>query len=1053
MIRLALAGVLHHARVLVGVVAGVALTTALVVAGLALGDVLRAALEARVAAQLGPVVAVVETPDRRVTEGFADRLGGVPLLAYDAVARGESGSLGVHLLGVDARLQALAADFVPPEPGQVRLGERTAAALGVVEGDTLIVRVERPGALPREAAIMQDEGRIVGLRLTVGPLLGAAWPTSMGWRARPDLPHDLFVDLGWLQGRLAVEGRANVVLLDETADAAAALRPEDLGLVLDEVAGEWLLGTERILLDDAVVRAVGDRGVLASTWFADEIRHDDRASAYAFVAAVGDGDIDVNAELSLTDAQIALNAWMADALQADVGDAVVLRVPVLGASRGLTYEERSLEVAQVLPVEGPFADDTWMPPFEGLAGRASCREWDPGIPVDLDKIGDDDEAYWDAHGGTPKAWVSLGVDRALWSSGYGLATSIRFPVGVSRDEIETALEVVRPEEVGIVVREVAGAMRASASPANDFGALFLGFEFVLVASALLLAGMLFAFQIASRSAELGTLRSIGWSDRRVRQLVWTEGALVAALGVLLGVPLAWAVMRALLWGLDAVWRDAIGAITLSAVLPVGTLVLGAVASWGVSMAALAWASRSLLQQEARDLLARTADVHVAPTPRWLLPVAGASLAAAVAIVVATPAARTPMGAIAFFIAGFALLASGLSAVRWLLGRHGPAGSLFGWSWRATTRRPGRALAVVSLLAFGAFLVVGVGLGGGQGADDPSQVDSGTGGYDLWVETTLAIPHVLDSEAGRDAYALRESDLPDGSVLPLRKLSGDDASCHQLGSAQTPSLLGVDPSVLAERGAFAFTSAAPHEGSPWSLLGRAPAPGRIAAIGDVGTVTWGLHLGLGDVLRYQARDGDTVDVEIVGITANAVFQGGLVVAEQDLLQHFPDTGGSRVFLVDAADPARTTKSLARGLEDAGAIVRPAGAQLARFKEVEHTYVAIFHALGGLGLVLGGLGVGVVLARSVLERRGELQLLHAVGWPHERVVRALVLEHATLVVLGLGLGAVCAALAVAPIVTAADAHPPWGIAVAVLFGTGVVALLGVVVAARWALARER
>ena len=55
-----------------------------------------------------------------------------------------------------------------------------------------------------------------------------------------------------------------------------------------------------------------------------------------------------------------------------------------------------------------------------------------------------------------------------------------------------------------------------------------------------------------------------------------------------------------------------------------------------------------------------------------------------------------------------------------------------------------------------------------------------------------------------------------------------------------------------------------------------------------------------------------------------------------------------------------------------------ARLASYHQVENTYLATFQALGALGLLLGTLGVGAVLARNVLERQREWGLLRAVGY---------------------------------------------------------------------------
>lgn len=47
-------------------------------------------------------------------------------------------------------------------------------------------------------------------------------------------------------------------------------------------------------------------------------------------------------------------------------------------------------------------------------------------------------------------------------------------------------------------------------------------------------------------------------------------------------------------------------------------------------------------------------------------------------------------------------------------------------------------------------------------------------------------------------------------------------------------------------------------------------------------------------------------------------------------------------------------------------------------MQNTYLSTFLVLGGLGVLLGTLGLGAVLLRGVVERRGELALLRELGF---------------------------------------------------------------------------
>ncbi|MDC0304766.1 hypothetical protein OAK99_02810, partial [Akkermansiaceae bacterium] len=63
-------------------------------------------------------------------------------------------------------------------------------------------------------------------------------------------------------------------------------------------------------------------------------------------------------------------------------------------------------VKAIVKMEGPAADKRWMPDFPGVADVESARDWEPGLPLDLTRIRDKDDEYWEEFKGTPKAFVS-----------------------------------------------------------------------------------------------------------------------------------------------------------------------------------------------------------------------------------------------------------------------------------------------------------------------------------------------------------------------------------------------------------------------------------------------------------------------------------------------------------------------------------------------------------------------------------------------------------------------------------------------------------------------
>jgi ABC-type antimicrobial peptide transport system permease subunit len=108
----------------------------------------------------------------------------------------------------------------------------------------------------------------------------------------------------------------------------------------------------------------------------------------------------------------------------------------------------------------------------------------------------------------------------------------------------------------------------------------------------------------------------------------------------------------------------------------------------------------------------------------------------------------------------------------------------------------------------------------------------------------------------------------------------------------------------------------------------------------------------------------------------------------------------------------TTTLTRTMQDYGLDLTPAAERLAEFTRVENTYLTIFLALGGLGLILGTVGMGVIVLRDILEQRGELALLRAVGFSRGLLQRMLLSEYTVTLIAGIACGAVSGIVAVLP-----------------------------------------
>jgi putative ABC transport system permease protein len=202
--------------------------------------------------------------------------------------------------------------------------------------------------------------------------------------------------------------------------------------------------------------------------------------------------------------------------------------------------------------------------------------------------------------------------------------------------------------------------------------------------------------------------------------------------------------------------------------------------------------------------------------------------------------------------------------------------------------------------------------------------------------------------------------------------------------------------------------------------------------DMNTATYALKRGLGDMIVYESAGGETFGVQLVGLLETSILQGTIIIAEESFIARFPDAGGYRFFLLDAADEAagkRAAEQLTRMLGDRGLEMIPAWQRLNEFNAVQNTYLSIFSTLGGLGLLLGTVGLAVVVGRNVLERRGQLGLMQAVGFTRRSLARMVLDEHWFLHVLGVLLGVAAALVAVLPKILSRASDLPLGLLIGI------------------------
>jgi len=1053
-------------RTNLGVLLAVMVSTAVLTGALVVGDSVRHSLMMMAEARLGATQLALVSQNRFFRAELADELAAelktkvAPVLQLRGLIANSDGTRlanRVEVLGVDERFFGIGANadgepFGADWSGGVVLNEPLAERLGVEPGDEVKLRIEKPGLMPREVPLTPASDLSVLLRPTVKAVAGKSQFGRFSLQANQAAPLNVFVPIQWLQENLGHSAQANMLLAAAghkdsiTVEKANAVigrrwRLADAALELRTLdrQGALEIRSRRIFIDRSLAEAAtgaGDHAVGILTYFVNELRLGEKATPYSMVAAMAPA-VDGNSLIppDMQDDEILINQWLADDLGAEVGDSIELAYFVVGPMRKLHEQKSGFKVRKVLPMDGPAADRELMPGFPGLADVNNCRDWEPGIPIDLDKIRDKDEAYWDRYRGTPKAFVTLGSGQGMWANRYGNMTAIRYPPGSGPGEDigRKLLSAVDPGSVGLFFQPVRQRGAKAGGGSSYFGWLFLWMSMFLIVAAVVLTGLLFVFGVESRGEQVGMLLAVGFLPKQVRRLLFIEGGLVALAGAIAGTAAALLYTKAMIYALSA----AISGSAMYFHAKAFTLIGGALATVVISLVAIWLTLRKQVSRPARELLAGAAQWQFLSAKRFSrgrigLAVAAVATVGALVLLAVVAGGDSSAVAGAFFGAGALLLTAGLGLTGALLKMVAgswktPMSSLAGLGLRNSTRRSGRSLAVVALLACGIFLIIAVEVFRHDPLAGAERRDSGTGGFALYGESAIGILHDLNTDSGRESMVVDSNVLEGVEVVQLRVRDGDDASCFNLNRAQTPRLLGVQPEQLLKRGSFSFagTRAGADKETAWDLLNDHEDEDVVPAVGDYPTVKWALGKSLGDEIEYSDEKGRKFRLCLVGMLESSILQGSLIIAEDQFVKRFPSEDGYRVLLIDA--PAEKVEAvsahLSARLTDFGLGLTSARQRLTAFSEVESTYLSIFQILGGLGLVLGSVGLGLVVLRNMLERRNELAMLRAVGFNKAALKRMVFYEHSGLMAGGLVCGTAAALVAAGPALKSPGAVVPY------------------------------
>lgn len=1021
-----LRGLRHYRSAYLGVLLGSALGAMVLLGALFSGDSVKSTLRQIAEQRTGKTTLVMAGGENffraSLSNGISDT---APILQLRSQVDTPSGrSTGqVNLFGITPAFWSFATgDTTPPalDPKSWAINRELARTLDLKPGDSLVLRLGKPGLASRDAPLSGEPEELITVRGTVAQIREDDAMGRFNLEATQLPAPAAFLPIDTLAEAIERSDRANLLLFREplSADQATALVRQsaqlaDYGLSLQDIplSAATEIRTDRIFLPTLIeekLRTLLPTARPVVTYLANTIAANGKETPYSMVTGIDPAAVDFIPD-NLGPGQILLNSWEAEDLAAKPGDTVTLSYYTLGTGNRLIEKSTDFTVHGIVPLEGAAADKLWMPEFPGIAEADNSADWTPGLPLDLTRIREKDETYWDDHRGTPKAFFHYDTARGMWSNRWGNSTSLRLPTGEA-DLERRILDTLTPADAGLLIRDLAAESQTAAASPVDIASLFLSMSFFLILAAVALTAMLFRFNVEQRNHESGLLAALGIPPKKILRWRLLEGLIVVTLGSALGTLLAFAYTRGLLLFLESIWNR--GGDRLFHFHAAPASIIGGLFGFIVLMMVTIWfvTRRQAKRSASLRLESGTEEVirHGKSRARWIAPAAALTGLAALA----GSKAMGPQGA--FFLAGFSFLVAGLATFLTVLNRSRSSPSNTLSPARLATlngaRRPTRSLVVVGSLAAGLFLVVSVTAFQKHGGGDWQNRASGSGGFAFWIETTTAVHRGSNSDSTEDILQLGDQRSQLGDILPFRVGTGDDASCFNLNSVARPRLLATDTAALEQRGSFTIKTTAPGIEPSWKSLREGEA---LRAFIDETTLLWVLKKKPGDRIDYTDEQGNSFPVEIAGTLDGTVFQGSFIVDEQRFLERYPSTGGYQLFLADTPGDLTATRGiLQKSLTDLGATVTTTSARLAAFHSVENTYISIFNVLGGLGVILGAAGLGLVTARNLAERKNEFTQLHQLGISR-KIIRSLVFRETRQFILwAIGIGLVAAIVSILP-----------------------------------------
>ena len=1033
--------------------AGTIISTAVLTGALIIGDSVRSSLIHLVDLRLGNAEFALVAGDRFVRSELADEISEElqiktsPLLFMEGIAINPENKKRINktnIIGIDDAFWQLSnKEIITLNADEAILNSSIAERLKFNVDDEILIRLEKPGIIPLNTPFVSEENQTQSFRLKIKAIVDSDQLGRFSLKSNQDEPFNIFVSGNFIADELDLNGLCNIILTSNNlkntisnVDLNTFLNNnsnlKDLSLNVKEIAetNELEISSDRIFIDESITRNIETiefRKTKILTYLVNSLYANGKETPYSFASAIENDDLKEN--------EAFINEWLAEDLEANIGDTLSMTYFVIGPLRKLNEVTSFFIIKDIIPTIGKISNETLMPAFPGLADAGSCSDWETGVPIDLKKIRDKDEKYWDDFKGTPKAYISFEKGRKIWDSNFGTATSIRFNKNdISENQlIQTLQKQLSPKLAGIEFMAVKKKGISAAKNMVDFGELFLSLSFFIIAAGILLTFLIYSFNTQSRAKESGILAGIGFNKKLIMKVRLWESVIVILSGGVLGVIAGIFYNYGILAGINTIWKDVVRTNMIDVYIFPTTLFTGFFAGALISVITVWFVTRRTLKNSISNLVQSYFTPFYIKSKNSKVSLIIAILAFFfLLLIIVFSFASANLNTNIYLSSGGVFMISAIALMNHFLQIKKEKTdnlSLSRLAFKNAQRNKSRSLATIVLLAIGTFSVIITGANRKTFIGSVANKNSGTGGFSYWTEFTVPLLEDLNSDSGKEKFGLADETVFDSaSFIQMHLFDGDDASCLNLNQVQNPKILGIDAQYFQQRKAFSFDKVLKDLDADflWSELEKSFGRNVIPAIADQTVIQWGLLKKVGDTIYYKNEFGEDLKLVLIAGLAASIFQGNILISEKHFIENFPSISGSNIMLVETSNKQihKFEKNLRFYFQDYGVEINRTEDRLKEFYSITNSYLSIFLALGALGVIIGTIGLGIVLLRNIMDRKQELALLLATGFKKSLIHKIILIENIFLLTAGLFIGTLAALIGILPTIFSHSYNMPEG-----------------------------